>query len=460
MEVDSRSQRLVASPWPLALGMLIAIGAVTGLAWWDERREAAASLQDLAAEQSIIASTVAAAAKAHLAGRGEADVSAPHALLRALDGLHGVTVFVAAGSDDTFYAQDGSRVSAPPLRDALERGASSVRLSRPEAASLGLPTRTAVAGLASVDLGHLGRWSLATVATAARERDREKRAQARLLLGVLVASALVLAFGTAALRKQRRELELARDLAVAEAQRASEEKLARAQRLATMGTFAAGITHEVATPLGVIVGRAEQIEQILKRGRGDDERVLRNVQAILAQVDRIQQVIRSFLAMSRGGPPSLDLTSPTEVARSAADLVEHRLTRANVSLKKDVPETMPAILCDRALLEHAIGNLLLNACDACGPGGHISFTARSDSERVAFVVTDDGVGIAPEDAARVSEPLFTTKADTGGHGLGLAIVTEIAKSHRGELSLGPNSPRGTRACIEIPIAQADALHAQ
>jgi signal transduction histidine kinase len=222
-----------------------------------------------------------------------------------------------------------------------------------------------------------------------------------------------------------------------------------------MGTFAAGIAHEVATPLGVIVGRAEQIAN---RGRSDEERAARNVKAIIEQVDRIQNVVRRFLEMARGGPPSLSLTSPSEVAQSAASLVEHRLVRAGVSLTKDVPATMPSILCDRALLEQAIANLLLNACDACRSGGHVSLTARSDSERIAFVVSDDGMGITEEDAARVSEPFFTTK-NGDGHGLGLAIVTEIAKSHRGELNISPNSPRGTRARIEIPIAERESLHA-
>jgi two-component system, NtrC family, sensor kinase len=442
--------------WPLALGMIAAIGAVTALAWWDERREAKASLQDLASEQATVASAVAATVQAHLQARSDPRGTRATDLLRMLAGIRDLTVFVAPASFDTFLALDGSRVASPPLRAALDGKAGSVCLSPFDAAALGLPDRTAVAGLASLDAGLAGRWDLATVATAARERDREKRAQARLLLGVMVASGLVLVFGTAALRRQRHELELARDLAIAEAQREGEEKLARAQRLATMGTFAAGIAHEVATPLGVIVGRAEQL---MNRGRNDDERTSRSLQVILEQVDRIQQVVLRFLNMARGGLPSLALTNPSEIAQSASALVEHRLTRASVSMTKDVPPTMPSILCDRGLLEQAVANLLLNACDACQPGGHVHLAARFDSERVAFVVSDDGTGIAAEDAARVSEPFFTTKKDGSSHGLGLAIVTEIAKSHRGELNIGPNSPRGTRACIEIPLAERESVHA-
>jgi signal transduction histidine kinase len=78
---------------------------------------------------------------------------------------------------------------------------------------------------------------------------------------------------------------------------------------------------------------------------------------------------------------------------------------------------------------------------------------------VAFVVTDDGVGISTENAARATEPFFTTKSDKGGTGLGLAIATEIAKNHRGELTISANGERGTRASIVIPVAAQGDGHA-
>ena len=176
----------------------------------------------------------------------------------------------------------------------------------------------------------------------------------------------------------------------------------------------------------------------------------------MRQVDRIQVVTRRFLDMARGGPPSLARTDPAEIVRATAALVEHRFAKAGVSLLTRAPEGSPEVRCDRALLEQAIVNLLLNACDACASGGRVELVASADSERVAFVVTDDGVGIAPEDAARAAHPFFTTKAAGTGTGLGLAIASEIAKIHRGELTLAPHEGHGTRACIEIPVAAVDA----
>lgn len=304
-----------------------------------------------------------------------------------------------------------------------------------------------MAGFARIDGGDLGHWGVIAVASAARERNREKRAIWRLVLGVLLASGLVLAFGGAALRRQRRQLELQRELAVAEAQHARDEELLEAERVATMGTFAMGIAHEVATPLGVIIGRAEQL---LAKVR-DDERAVRGAQTIVTQADRIQHIIRRFLDMARGGPPALERVDPASIVRAALDAVEHRFTKAGVVLACDIQPGMPTIQCDRDLLEHAIVNLLLNACEACTEGGHVEIAARADAERVAFVVTDDGAGITPDNALRATEPFFTTKPRGAGTGMGLAIATEIVKSHRGELTIAPNATQGTRALIEIPL---------
>jgi signal transduction histidine kinase len=434
--------------------MLVAIAVVTGIAWWDEQREADSALRDLETEQSILAASLAGSLRAHLTTTGR-DVR-PEDLFERDPRLvrpGELVVFVVPPNDPTLHGMDGRTLSSVPLREALDRGASTVRLSRPEAAAIGLPARTSMAGLALVDVGDLGRWGVVAVASAARERDREKRAMSRLVLGVVLASGLVLAFGGAALRRQRKELELARELAVAEVQRDRDEQLQRSGRVATMGTFAMGIAHEVATPLGVIVGRAEQL---LGRVQ-NDERATRGAQTILQQADRIQHIVRRFLDMARGGPPSLERADPTTVVRAATHAVEHRFAKARVTLSADVPTSMPAIQCDRDLLEQAIVNLLLNACEACGPGGRVEVTARSDADQVAVVVTDDGVGISQENALRATEPFFTTKHDVNGAvgtGLGLAIATEIVKSHRGELTIAPGAGKGTRACIEIPIARA------
>src|SRR5262249_48809522 len=151
------------------------------------------------------------------------------------------------------------------------------------------------------------------------------------------ATGLVLAFGGVAMRTQRKELELVHALELA----ARDQRLVRADKLATMGALATGIAHEVSTPLGVILGRAEQILP-----RQPDDRAKRAVETIAQQGERISAVLREFLALARGGQPTLERCDPGALARAAVDLVEHRFERAGVELFADVSGTLPAVPCE------------------------------------------------------------------------------------------------------------------
>jgi signal transduction histidine kinase len=210
-----------------------------------------------------------------------------------------------------------------------------------------------------------------------------------------------------------------------------------------------GIAHEVSTPLGVIAGRAEQL---MPKVEGD-ERAARSVRAILDQSDRIRRVIRAFLDLVRGGAPALREETPASVLEGAVGLVEHRFAAAGVTLDKPTTPELPALRGDVPMLQQALVNLLLNACDACARGGRVVASVARDGDRVTFSVTDDGRGITTEEAARATEPFFTTKAPGAGSGLGLAIANEIVKLHRGKLTLAPAVPRGTLATITIPLQQ-------
>jgi signal transduction histidine kinase len=274
---------------------------------------------------------------------------------------------------------------------------------------------------------------------------------------VTLAAGLVFVFGGFAFSRQRKELELGRELSIAELRREREEQLVQIDKLATMAALATGIAHEIATPLGVIVGRAEQL---LPKVAGDDK-TKRNVESIIEQGNRIDHVIRGFLDLARGGSPVLERVSPGKVAAAARELVEHRFAKACVDLRADVGAKVPSVACDPTLLEHAIINLLLNACDACEKGGNVELDVSSDLEWVRFDVTDDGVGISPEAAARAVEPFFTTKPAGKGTGLGLANATEIVEHHGGRLSIRSRATtgaavRGTRATIELPVAKETA----
>jgi signal transduction histidine kinase len=268
----------------------------------------------------------------------------------------------------------------------------------------------------------------------------------------VTAAGLVLAFGGLAMRNQRKELVLERELALEAARRGRDERLERASRAAVMGTLAMGVAHEIATPLGVIAARAEQLGA---RSDGDD-RLRAGADAILIQIDRIKQVIGGLLGLARGDAPTAERIEPARVVDEAVGLIEHRFGKSGVRLRRDVEADLPDVLGDPRLLEHAVVNLLLNACDASRPDDEVTVRARRVDTDVEIAVEDAGVGISPADVGRALEPFFTTKPRGEGHGLGLAVAQEIVSSHRGTLALAPRAPRGTRAAIRLPPAEGGA----
>jgi signal transduction histidine kinase len=486
--------------------MLLAVASVATLAYWDEERESRAALEDFAEDQATLAYSLAAALDARLndverdarvaveAGvegrptprsvserytdlrvrpdmassavspdyhaftlhvpveggrRVDFTLSMRGLLARAgaIERPNALLLLVLPPNRREFHAMDGRVFAFEPLRSALAAGQSWTRLSHEQAARLGLPPRTSIAGLAQIDAGVLGRWAIAVVASAEHERDREQRARWRLALAVPLAAGLVLAFGGVALRMQRKESTLQRELAIATVQRQRDEKLEQASKVATMGTLAMGIAHEVSTPLGVISGRAEQL---LPRIAGD-ERAVRSVRTILEQAERINQVVRAFLGLARHGSTQARELEALAIVSGAMQLVGHRLADAGVHLVADVPESSAKVRGDMHLLQHALVNLLLNACDACERGGHVRVEVTAATNAIRFTVHDDGYGISAETAARATEPFFTTKRH--GAGLGLAIVNEIVNSHGGSLTIMPGASCGTRACIELPCAK-------
>jgi signal transduction histidine kinase len=444
-------------PALLVLAMAGAIAFVAALAYWDARRESAVSLEAFAAEQTAVATAAGAALPLRIRGGATEDaVAALTSELRAVEQPGNVVALTRAPHGAAGWRMtNGALIADAAIDAAFDRGAPWVLLPRDSAMRLGLPQRSAVAGLRRIEDGAGGVWGVAVVASARGERDRAASAQRRLLLSVGVACGLVLVFGGIALRVQRKKLELSRELAIAAVRRDRDDRLQRADKLATMGALATGIAHEVATPLGVILGRAEQLEPRVAA----DERARRAVEIIVQQSERIRSIIRGFLTLARGGSPSLVHVAPQAIALAAVRLVEHRFAAARVGLETSIAPDLPAIASEPRLFEQALVNLLLNACDACDAGGRVELHVRSDEEHVVFVVIDDGVGISSEVAARAVEPFFTTKPDGLGTGLGLAIATEIVKHHQGRLEIeasGGAKHGGTRVCIEVPAVREEA----
>ena len=442
---------MIRTPW-LVGSMLAAIAVIATLAYWDEYRRSEADLRDLGSEQVSVADSAAVELDAQLAsapaGAGPLASPATQPVLRALERPNLVEIALVPPSGPP-RRLDGVPLQVPGLAARLAAADRSMfQVGAKDAMAFGLPARTAMIGVAKLVSPAAHGWSVAVAATAERQRDRDRAGLYRWLLSIALAAGLVGGFGGLALARQRAQLGLERELAVADAARARDAELERLSRAATMAAVGSGVAHELSTPLGVIVGRAEQL-----LGRGD-ERVERSARTILEQANNIDQVVRGLLGFARGAPIALKEIAPRALVEEAIELVEHRFARAGVRLAPAIDQHLPMVRGERLLLKHALVNLLLNACDASPRGGTVRIEVRADGDEVVFAVDDEGHGIAPGDAARAGEPFFTTKPIGEGTGLGLAIASEIVSTHRGTLEIGPRTPRGTCAAIKLPIEVA------
>ncbi|MBN2361582.1 MAG: histidine kinase, partial [Deltaproteobacteria bacterium] len=222
---------------------------------------------------------------------------------------------------------------------------------------------------------------------------------------------------------------------------------------------AAGIAHEVGTPLGVVRGRAEYIAAKL----GTDHPQAAGLDVIIEQIDRITRTIQTLLDFSRMKPAIVSSVSLSNVATKVVDLLRFEINRRKLVVGLAVKNDLPPLLADGDQLQQVLVNLLMNAFDASQPGGHVALEADNEMDEQAppwdhlrIVVADDGCGIPEEKQRRVFDPFFTTKKRGQGTGLGLSIVSQIVRNHGAQISVDSELGRGTRVTLIWPTASHDS----
>ena len=234
-----------------------------------------------------------------------------------------------------------------------------------------------------------------------------------------------------------------------------EDQLLRAEKLATVGVLAAGVAHEIGTPLGIIRGHAEYM---LQKVGGVEHPQGRGLNAIVTQIDRVSRIIRQLLDLSRLQPARAGVVPLAPLVRGLQELLDVEAERRHVHFELDVPERLPSLAADADQLQQVLLNLALNACDACSPGGHVRLSATTcmagDTPAVEIRVQDDGRGIAPEHLHQVFDPFFTTKKRGQGTGLGLSVVAQIVRNHGGQVGVESEPGRGTVFTLRWPVAAA------
>ena len=221
------------------------------------------------------------------------------------------------------------------------------------------------------------------------------------------------------------------------------EQLRRSERLATTGQLAAGVAHEIGTPLTVIRGRAEMLA---RKAQSDKER--KHAEIVVEQVDRISTIVRNLLTFARQDGPSKVALELPEVAREVQELLEPEAAARSITL---VVEHDPdvRVLADRAQLHQVLLNLVMNALHASDQG-EVRIECRAVGDVARLIVQDEGAGISPDALDDVFTPFFTTKRPGEGTGLGLAIARGIVQDHGGTIAVESSVGEGARFIVELP----------
>jgi signal transduction histidine kinase len=234
--------------------------------------------------------------------------------------------------------------------------------------------------------------------------------------------------------------------------RDAQDQLLQAGKMAALGTLAAGLSHELNNPIGVILGYA----QLLQTRDWEDPQLARALAAIERQAKRCAQLISSLLDYSRVQPRQRELVSIATLLERVTMLTIGPSKQVSVPVHVASGEGLPLLEVSRTEIESALLNLVGNALDATPPNGRVEVRAaevdRDGRPGVLFEVEDNGSGIAPEVMPRIFDPFFTTKDVGKGTGLGLSLTRRVVESHGGTIDVVSAVGRGTAVKVWLPAA--------
>ena len=223
------------------------------------------------------------------------------------------------------------------------------------------------------------------------------------------------------------------------------KEIARSQRLASLGSLAAGVAHEIRNPLSSIKGFATYFKERYRDNPDDSQ----TADIMVQEVDRLNRVIGQLLDYARPMTMNRRETAIQTVIQHALRMIESQAREKGVVIQTELQADVAAVLIDPDRIKQVFLNLYLNAIGAMEGGGILSVALLSMTDRrIRIEVRDTGVGIDPKDLDRIFDPYFTTKSS--GTGLGLAIVQKIIEAYRGEIQVASTPGLGTTVSVILP----------
>ena len=228
-----------------------------------------------------------------------------------------------------------------------------------------------------------------------------------------------------------------------------EEQLQLAEKMASIGLLAAGVAHEVNTPL---TGISSFTQMLLEDADPEDPRT-RILEKIERQTFRAARIVNGLLNLAR--PARTETSGPLVINAVIGDvlvLLEHQLEAGNIKVRRELATPSAVVQGIEFKMQQVFLNLFLNARDAMPSGGWLTVCSRVEDGSAVIEVADTGSGISPEHLSRIYDPFFTTKAVGQGTGLGLSVTYGVVQEHHGTIACVSRSGHGTRFTLTLPLA--------
>ncbi|CUS98235.1 two-component system sensor histidine kinase NtrB [Candidatus Chrysopegis kryptomonas] len=225
-----------------------------------------------------------------------------------------------------------------------------------------------------------------------------------------------------------------------------EKQIQHSDKLALIGQIAAGIAHEIGTPLNVISGNAEYIMMEM----GEDNPYKEELETIISQAERIANLIKQLLEFARPRKPNYKKVDVNKEIAHVVELLRHQFEKSNIKLNLKFSDDLPYIWADCSQIHQVFLNIIVNAIQAINENGLIEIETFARDGYVNIKFKDNGVGILPEHLDKIFEPFFTTKEAGKGTGLGLAVSKRITDEHRGKIEVESTPGKGTVFTVKFP----------
>ncbi len=230
-----------------------------------------------------------------------------------------------------------------------------------------------------------------------------------------------------------------------------ENQLQQAERLSSIGLFAAGIAHEVNTPLAAISSYAQML--LGDAPKGDPQREL--LEKIEKQSFRASDILNNLLNFARFSDRDFEELNLNSLMLDTLSLLAHQFKKSAIEIDMDFEPTLPSTIGNSGKLQQVFMNLFLNARDSMPKGGRLRLSTRQVNSELVVLVEDSGTGIAPDDIKRIYDPFFTTKPVGRGTGLGLAVSYGIIQEHSGRIKVDSLPGKGTTFSVFIPVKRVN-----